>query len=216
MATLLGNIEQYQEGQEEWPQYVERLEQFLQANDIVGESKANKRRSVFLAVIGPGPYKLLRSLLAPEKPAEKTFDELVSVLTKHYSPPPSEIVQRFRFHTRVRKPGESVATFVAELRGLSEFCNFDNSLEKMLRDRLVCGINDPAIQKRLLAEPDLTFNKALALAQGLETAAKDVNELKGSQSSGTVPVKTEPVNSVQQNKPPKVWLRAIVAECKDT
>jgi len=98
MATLLGSIEQYQEGQEEWPQYVERLEQFLQANDIVGESKANKRRSVFLAVIGPGPYKLLRSLLAPEKPAEKTFDELVSVLTKHYSPPPSEIVQRFRFH----------------------------------------------------------------------------------------------------------------------
>ena len=108
---------------------LERLEQFLQANDIVGEAKANKTRSVFLAVIGPGPYKLLRSLLAPEKPAEKTFDELVSVLTKHYSPPPSEIVQRFRFHTRVRKSGESVATFVAELRGLSEFCNFDNSLE---------------------------------------------------------------------------------------
>ena len=73
----------------------------------------------------------------------------------------------------------------------------------MLRDRLVCGINDPAIQKRLQAEPDLTFNKALALAQGLETAAKDVNELKGSQSSGTVNVKTEPVNSVQQNEPPK-------------
>jgi len=142
MVTLLGSIEQYREGQEEWPQYVERLEQFLKANDIVGETKANKRRSVFLAVIGPGPYKLLRSFLAPVKPVEKTFDELVLVLTKHYSPPPSEIVQRFRFHTRVRKPGESVATFIAELRGLSEFCNFDNPLEKMLRDQLVCGIKD--------------------------------------------------------------------------
>jgi len=58
-------------------------------------------------------------------------------------------------------------------------------------------------QKRLLAEPDLSFNKALVLAQGLETAAKEVDELKGSQSSGTVPVKREPVNSVQQNEPPK-------------
>jgi len=142
-------------------------------------------------------------LPGPVKPAKITFDELVSVLTKHYSPPPSEIVQQFRFHTRVRKPRESVATFVVELRGLSELCNFDNSLEKMLSDQLVCRINDPAIQKRLLAEPDLNFNKALALAHGLETAAKVVDELKGSQSSGTLPIKTQPVNSVQQNEPPK-------------
>ena len=46
MATLLGTIEQYRKGQEEWPHYVQRLEQFLQANDIVGETKANKRPSV--------------------------------------------------------------------------------------------------------------------------------------------------------------------------
>jgi len=49
MVTLMGSIEQYWEVQEEWVQYVERLKQFLQANDIVRETKANKRRSVFLA-----------------------------------------------------------------------------------------------------------------------------------------------------------------------
>ncbi len=28
----------------------------------------------------------------------------------------------------------------------------------MIRDRLVCGINDEAIQRKLLAEPELTPN----------------------------------------------------------
>ena len=41
--ALLGKIEQYDLEQEEWPQYVERLEQFFEANDLTGDSKADKR-----------------------------------------------------------------------------------------------------------------------------------------------------------------------------
>ena len=59
MATLLGKLEPFDADQEEWPQYVERLEQFFVANDIVGDGKAEKRRATFLSVIGPAPYKLL-------------------------------------------------------------------------------------------------------------------------------------------------------------
>ena len=35
-----------------------------------------------------------------------------------------------------------------------------DSLSKMLRDRLVCGITNRTVQKRLLAEKDLTLEKA--------------------------------------------------------
>ena len=38
MAALLGKIEQFDLEQEEWLQYVERLEQFFEANDITGET----------------------------------------------------------------------------------------------------------------------------------------------------------------------------------
>ena len=75
MATaLLGQIESYDSAQEEWPQYVERLEQFFVANEITGEAKAEKRRAMFLSVVGRSSYTLLRSLIAPAKPAEKTFE----------------------------------------------------------------------------------------------------------------------------------------------
>ena len=49
----------------------------------------------------------------------------------------------------------------------------------MLRDRIVCGINDVRIQRRLLAEPGLSLAKALELALALETADKDALTLKG-------------------------------------
>ena len=54
----------------------------------MGEENAAKRRSTFLSVVGPGPYKLLRSILALVKLSEKTFEELTEMLkvtiTRHH------------------------------------------------------------------------------------------------------------------------------------
>ncbi len=78
--------------------------------------------------------RIAKCLLAPVKPASKKFSECVEVLTKHYSPPPSEKVHSYRFFTRVRQPGGTVSSFVAELRRIAENCNFGNSLERNLRN----------------------------------------------------------------------------------
>lgn len=63
-------------------------------------------------------------------------------MKEHYKPKPSVIVQRFKFNTRTQQNGESISTFLAELRNISEDCEFGASLEEMLRDRLVCGTNN--------------------------------------------------------------------------
>ncbi|KAL9976654.1 hypothetical protein ACROYT_G013977 [Oculina patagonica] len=55
----------------------------------------------------------------------------------------------------------------------------------MLRDRLVCGINDKKIQRRLLAERELTLKKAEEIALGEELAAKYVVDIQ----SETTPAK---------------------------
>ncbi len=198
MAGLLGKLEQFDRELEEWPQYIERLEHFFEANEIVGEGNATKRRATLLAVIGPAPYKLLRSLLSPARPNDKTFAELTEVLGQYYCPPPSEIMSRFRFNSRARSAGESVAAYVAELRRLAEFCNFQATLNKMIRDRLVCGVNHESIQKKLLAERDLTFDRALMIAQGFEEADKNLREMRTQKSSSGVMVKQEPVHQLQR------------------
>ena len=84
----LGKIKQFDPTQEEWPQSAERLDQFFEANNLTGDGKAAKRRHW---------SKLLCSLLSPDKPSDRTFEELAKKLADHYNPAPSEVI-RFRFN----------------------------------------------------------------------------------------------------------------------
>jgi len=176
MAALFGSMNEFDSEKEEWTQYVERLDHFLVANGI---ENVEKKRAILSTVIGPTTYRLLRNLLSPSRLDEKTYEELVDALREHYNPRTFEIVQRFKFNTRFWQPEESISTYVSQLRSLAEFCNFGAALDDMLRDRLVCGINDSQIQHRLLSEKNLTFETALSLAFGQETAAKNVWALQG-------------------------------------
>jgi len=98
-------------------------------------------------------------------------------LSDHYDPAPSSIVQRYKFYNRVRAEGESIANFVAALRQIAKYCEYGETLNMMLRDHLVCGINHQATQKRLLAEKNLTLEKALEIALAIEAADNDVKQL---------------------------------------
>ena len=85
---------------------------------------------------------------------------------------------------------------MSELRSIEEFCKFGKTLEDMLRGRLVCGIADNFIQKRLLAEDPLTLAKALEIAKGMESAAKNsATHNTDQQSTGT----QRPVHQVQKS-----------------
>ena len=48
----------------------------------------------------------------------------------------------------------------------------------MLRDHLVCEVNHQGIQKRLLAEKNLTLEKAFEIALALEAADSDMKQLQ--------------------------------------
>ena len=89
-------------------------------------------------------------------------------MKQHYCPKTAVVVQRFKFNSRVHQTRESIIVYVAELRRLANSCNYGAALNDMLRDCLVVGINDDHIQRRLLAEGDLSFGKALEMALGIE------------------------------------------------
>ena len=58
--------------------------------------------------------------MQPDKPGDKSHDEIVTILGNHYSPKPLINAERFRFHKRNLEEGESVSQFVAVLKWLSE------------------------------------------------------------------------------------------------
>ena len=153
MATstgIIGHIQEFQPENELLSSYLERVQLFFIANDVVEEKKV----AVFLSVIGSKTYSLLRNLLAPNLPQNQAYAALMETLKKHFEPKPVVIAERFHFHRRNQAIGETISTYLAELRRLSTHCAFADYLER-----------SESIQKRLLAEADLTLKKAVELAQ---------------------------------------------------
>ena len=94
--VMTGHMQEFDPKKEKASAYLERVQMFLVADSI----KAEKKVSVLLSVIRGKTYALFGSLLAPEKPKDKMFEQLSDVLQKHFKPKPVVIVQRFHFHRR--------------------------------------------------------------------------------------------------------------------
>ena len=74
--------------------YAERAQLFFEAYDIA----ARRQTAVFLSAIGMKTYQLLRDLMAPTLPKEKSLEDIVGVLKEHFQPKPLVIAERFYFH----------------------------------------------------------------------------------------------------------------------
>ena len=126
--TFVGQLPEFNSQTDSFKSYVERANLFFDANSIA----EGKQLAVFLS----STYDLLRSLVAPDQPKDKSLADIIAVLQEHFDPKPATIAERFQFHRRDQLPGESVADYVAELRRLSTNCEFGGHLNDALRDRL--------------------------------------------------------------------------------
>ena len=177
MATY-GTLTEFRRETEEFSAYLERVELYFAANEIAEE----KQVPIFLNVVGGATYGLLRSLVAPDSPKNKSLEELIALLKDHFEPKPNTIAERFRFHRRNQHQGESVVEYVAELRRLAVRCAFGGYLKEALRDRIVYGLRSEPTQRKLLGEEALSLGRAVDVAVNIESAQKHALALKGSPS----------------------------------
>ena len=173
--AMVGTLQEFCPETESITANLECVELFMKANKVEDEREV----AVLLSVVGSKTYNLLRSLLSPDSPGDKSYANLERALKAHVEPKPSVIAERFHFHRRSQAPGESVADYVVELKRLAARCEFGEHLGDALRDRLICGMYNHGILKRLLAEKDLTYAKAVEIAAGMEAAEKTTQRLKG-------------------------------------
>ena len=82
---------------------------------------------------------------------------------------------RYKLNKRDTKSDESIPSYVAELR---DHCSYGANLTEMLRDRLVCGIQNTKIQQKLLVETELTLKNAVKISIAMEKAQRDLGYSK--------------------------------------
>ncbi len=79
------------------------------------------------------------------------------------------------FFTRAQAPNELIDAYVTDLENKSKECKFTLLTESLIRDRIVCGVNNDQIRARLLREPDL--NKAIGICRVSEVTKSQIKAL---------------------------------------
>ena len=96
------------------------------------------------------------------------------------------IYERYHFNNRSQDAGESIDTYASSLRSLCDMCNFGTLKEEMIRDRIVCGVCDSSLRKKLLQVPALTLEKCIDMCRSAEATLTQL-EAMSAQNSHTPP-----------------------------
>ena len=80
---------------------------------------------------------------------------------RHCNPKKNETVERHKFFSRFQNPDESLEKFITDLKLLATTCNFGDLKDSLVRDRIICGIQDKQLREDLLKDPCLDLQRCL-------------------------------------------------------
>ena len=83
------------------------------------------------------------------------------------------IYERYVFNSRSQEHDESIDSYIGVIKDLA--CAYPATIrDELIRDRIVCGIRDNALRKRLLREKKLTMADTIDICRGEEAAMKHI------------------------------------------
>ena len=78
--------------------------------------------------------------------------------------------------------GEDFDTFLARLRSLEKVCNFEELKDRMLRNRLVLGIQNNDTRRKLLASTEQTLESVIKLCKSEERATTTLRKIQAEEA----------------------------------
>ena len=144
---------------EDW---FERFDLYCATDDRITESN---QTAYLLTYAGGSAYNLVKNLAFPRKPNQLKPTEIRDILLHHLRPMNFQATERARFHTLIRQESQGIKEFILQLQIQAAKCAFGNQLEDQLRDRIVAGINNSQIQRKLLLQPNLSLQIAKEICE---------------------------------------------------
>ncbi|CAK1598324.1 unnamed protein product [Parnassius mnemosyne] len=172
-TTQFGILSIFDHNVQSWNTYKGRLTQWFIANNITSATdvRGEKRRAILLSALSDGTYQLASDLALPKEVQEVSFEDILNILDRHFTPKRHGFSERSTFYSAKQHPGESHVQWAARLRGLTAHCSFSN-VEEALRDRFVMGMLPGPEREKLFAQElaELSLTKAVELAETVRCA----------------------------------------------
>ena len=81
------------------------------------------------------------------------------------NPQSNRTMERCKLHSRNQKQGESIESFISNLRIKAKNCHFGDLTDELICDRIMCGINSDSLRKTLLRDSELKLAKAISICR---------------------------------------------------
>ena len=191
-----------------WKDYLGRFETYIEANSI----PADKSAQVFLTNQSPTTYKLLNTLAGHQTPPirgkDLSMDQIREFMEEQFEPGQFAVQERYKLWTlRKRQPGESPNDLAARIRQAASTCDLGSVkdyADDTMRTAFVCKIDNEAVVKACFQRKpeDLTFSKAVALANEIEGADRAAKQTTFEDGTSCTPVfRMRPASSKEEKRP---------------
>ncbi|KAL0809559.1 hypothetical protein ABMA28_011092 [Loxostege sticticalis] len=155
-----------------WKNFKQQLSIYILASGL--ERVSEKRKSaILLNCIGEDGQNLYYNILKKTDETPK-YEDLLKEFDNYFEPKQNEIINTFNFNRRNQEEGESFDSFYSEIRKLIKSCIYQEQENRMLRDRIVMGIRDKNIQRKLLENRNLTLDSALDQCRAAELSQEHI------------------------------------------
>ena len=119
----------------------------------------------FITCIGPDALQVHNSLPFAEEGDKGNLKKILDLWEAHCVPSTNVIFERYTFHQRIHTPGEPFDSYLTALRQAAATCEYGNLQDEFIRDKIVCGIQDDSLRKRLLQESKLDLTRCIAMCK---------------------------------------------------
>ena len=138
-----------------WRNWKQLWDAFSVLTDL--KSKSNEyQASMLITCLGSEGLAIMNALPYATEADRKDATKILDLMEKHFLETENTMFERHKFYERRQSMGEQVDNYIAELRRLARTCNFvedgKDFTNQMIRDRLICGISNGSIRRKLLAK----------------------------------------------------------------
>ena len=159
---------------ENWRKWKQRWTLYAKASGADAKDKATQC-AVFLHTIGGEALEVYDTFTFTESEKGK-IEPLITKFEAYCSPKKNVTYERYLFFSCTQN-SRSIDAIVTDLRMKSKTCEFENLHDSLIKDRIVCGIDNNSIRERLLRNNELTLEVAINTVRAAETSKTQVETL---------------------------------------
>ena len=147
---------------------------------------------MFKHSIGDEGLRVIKTFGYNEHENSSDWKVVMAKLEAHCVGEVNETFERYLFNKRDQLQGESIDSYVAELKTYAKTCNFCNCLrDSLIRYRVVLGIKNEQTTKKLLRMRDSTLSKCIDTCRSEEITEMQMKSMSKTSNDYANKIKTQ-------------------------